>query len=194
MGTVGYMSPEQVRGNPADHRADIFAFGAILYEMLTGKRAFQKPTAAETLTAILNEEPPLLSQLGPLAPPAMQRVVHRCLEKSPEQRFQSASDLAFALDALSESSSIAVAPASPEGERRSKLIAAVVGFAVLALLAGMAAVSLSRAEISRRRDQRVRPTDQLRRCSRGSGAIPGRPHVGVHPRRFHVRWTRRGLR
>ncbi len=147
MGTVGYMSPEQVRGKPADHRADIFAFGAMLYEMLTGKRAFQKPTSAETLTAILNEEPPLLSQLGPLAPPAMQRVVHRCLEKSPEQRFQSASDLAFALDALSESSSIAVAPASPEGERRSKLIAAVVGFAVLALLAGMA-VFLFRARKS----------------------------------------------
>src|SRR6202161_3654788 len=80
MGTVGYMSPEQVRGKPADHRADIFAFGAMLYEMLTGKRAFQKPTSAETMTAILKEEPPGVSQLVPLAPPTMQRGVHRCLD------------------------------------------------------------------------------------------------------------------
>jgi eukaryotic-like serine/threonine-protein kinase len=103
MGTAGYMSPEQVRGQAADHRADIFAFGAIVYEMLTGKRAFQKPTSPETLTAILNEDPPGISQVVPNLPPALQRVVHRCLEKNPEQRFQSASDLAFALDALSDS-------------------------------------------------------------------------------------------
>ncbi len=103
MGTVGYMSPEQVRGEAADHRADIFAFGAILYEMLAGKRAFQKPTSPETMTAILNEDPPGISQVAPNLPPALQRVVHRCLEKNPEQRFQSASDLAFDLDALSDS-------------------------------------------------------------------------------------------
>ena len=103
MGTVGYMSPEQVRGQATDHRADIFAFGAILYEMLAGKRAFQKPTSPETMTAILNEDPPGISQVTTNIPPAMHRVVHRCLEKNPEQRFQSASDLAFALDALSES-------------------------------------------------------------------------------------------
>ncbi len=103
MGTVGYMSPEQVRGQATDHRADIFAFGAILYEMLAGKRAFQKPTSPETMTAILNENPPEISQVTADIAPALQRVVHRCLEKNPEQRFQSASDLAFALDALSES-------------------------------------------------------------------------------------------
>jgi serine/threonine protein kinase/Tol biopolymer transport system component len=109
LGTVGYMSPEQVRGKTADHRADIFAFGAILYEMLAGKRAFQKPTSAETMTAILNEDPPGISQIVPGAPPGLLRVVHRCLEKNPEQRFQSASDLAFSLEALSESSSSSVA-------------------------------------------------------------------------------------
>jgi len=109
MGTAGYMAPEQVRGHTADHRADIFAFGAILYEMLAGKRAFQKPTSAETMTAILNEDPPAISQVTTNLPPALQRVVHRCLEKNPEQRFQSASDLAFALDALSESSGSATA-------------------------------------------------------------------------------------
>jgi tetratricopeptide (TPR) repeat protein len=102
MGTVGYMAPEQVRGQPVDHRADIFAFGAILYEMLAGKRAFQKPTSPETMTAILNEDPPGISQVVPNLPPALQRVVHRCLEKNPEQRFQSSSDLAFALESLSD--------------------------------------------------------------------------------------------
>jgi eukaryotic-like serine/threonine-protein kinase len=103
MGTVGYMSPEQVRGQRTDHRADIFAFGAILYETLTGKRTFQKATSVETLNAILNEDPAGISQLIPSIPPALERLVHRCLEKNPEQRFQSASDLAFALEALSNS-------------------------------------------------------------------------------------------
>ena len=102
MGTAGYMSPEQVRGQVADHRSDIFAFSAILYEMLTGKRAFQKQTSVETMTAILNEDPPWISRSAANTPPALQRVVHRGLEKNPEQRFQSASDLAFALDALSD--------------------------------------------------------------------------------------------
>lgn len=103
MGTVGYMSPEQVRGQPADHRADIFSFGAILYEMLTGGRAFQKPTSPETLTAILNEDPLEISLTAPNTSPSLQRIVHRCLEKMPERRFQSTTDLSFALEALSDS-------------------------------------------------------------------------------------------
>src|ERR1700686_919915 len=102
MGTVGYMSPEQVRGKVADHRSDIFAFGTILYEMVTGKQTFRKPTSAETMTAILNEDPPSISQVTAATPPGLQRVVHRCLEKTPEQRFQSGSDMAFALEALSD--------------------------------------------------------------------------------------------
>jgi len=128
MGTVGYMAPEQVRGQTADHRADIFAFGAILYEMLAGKRAFQKPTSPETMSAILNEDPPSISEVTTSIPPAMQRVVHRCLEKSPEQRFQSASDLAFALDALSETSGSTSAPSNRQPLRISRLwpVAAVL--------------------------------------------------------------------
>src|SRR5215471_16669607 len=105
LGTVGYMSPEQVRGQATDDRIDLFALGAILYEMLTGKRAFRKPTSAETMSAILNEEPAAISQVMPTIPPALQRVVQRCLEKTPEQRFHSASDLAFALEALSDATS-----------------------------------------------------------------------------------------
>jgi len=103
LGTVGYMSPEQVRGEATDHRTDIFSFGAILYEMLAGGRAFQRSTSAETMTAILNEEPEAISQLAQNEPPGLQRVVQRCLEKKPEARFQSASDLAFALEASSDS-------------------------------------------------------------------------------------------
>jgi Tol biopolymer transport system component len=101
MGTAGYMAPEQVRGQPADHRADIFSFGAILYEMLSGRRAFQGGTSAETMTAILREEPPDISSDGRSLPPALERIVRHCLEKSPQERFQSASDVAFALEALS---------------------------------------------------------------------------------------------
>ncbi|HUD63151.1 MAG TPA: protein kinase [Candidatus Sulfotelmatobacter sp.] len=102
MGTVGYMSPEQVRGLTIDHRSDIFALGAILYEMVMGKATFQKPTSADTISAILNEEPAPISQLAPDTPVGLERVVSRCLEKNAEQRFQSASDLAFALQALSD--------------------------------------------------------------------------------------------
>ncbi len=103
MGTVGYMSPEQVRGLATDHRTDIFAFGAILYEMAMGKRTFERPTSADTMSAILNEQPVPISELAPETPVALQRVVLRCLEKDADQRFQSASDLAFALEALSTS-------------------------------------------------------------------------------------------
>ena len=137
MGTVGYMSPEQVRGQATDPRTDIFAFGAVLYEMLAGKRAFRKPTSPETMAAILNEDPPGISQFNANIPPALQRVVHRCLEKNPEQRFQSASDLAFALDALSEtggSSPSAMAFATGPGKRWKILIPAVM--VVIAMSAG----------------------------------------------------------
>jgi serine/threonine protein kinase/Tol biopolymer transport system component len=114
MGTVGYMSPEQVSGKTTDHRADIFAFGVVLYEMVTGKRAFKKATSAETMTAILNEDPEGISQFASKAHPALERIVQRCLEKRPEQRFQSASDLAFALETLTDSGGIsAVPPAEP---------------------------------------------------------------------------------
>jgi Tol biopolymer transport system component len=104
LGTVGYMAPEQVKGLPADHRSDIFAFGATLYEMLSGRRAFHKDTAPETMTAILNEEPPDLSVSLQPVPPALDRIVRRCLEKSPSARFQSTRDLAFALEGLSTQS------------------------------------------------------------------------------------------
>jgi eukaryotic-like serine/threonine-protein kinase len=101
VGTVGYMSPEQVRGEPIDGRSDIFSFGTLLFEMLTGRRAFKKDTTAETMTAILREEPPELTETGWQGPLGIQRILARCLEKNVERRFQSASDLAFAIESLS---------------------------------------------------------------------------------------------
>jgi serine/threonine protein kinase/Tol biopolymer transport system component len=101
VGTVGYMSPEQVRGEPADHRSDIFSFGSVLHEMLSGNRAFKGDSSVETMHAILREEPPALSQSGRHVPPALERIVAHCLEKVPGDRFQSVRDLAFDLGALS---------------------------------------------------------------------------------------------
>jgi dipeptidyl aminopeptidase/acylaminoacyl peptidase len=100
MGTAGYMSPEQVRGGAIDCRTDIFSFGAVLYEMLAGQRAFKRDTAADTMAAILNDDPPELAGSGRQVPPVLDRIVRHCLEKSPDQRFQSARDLAFDLEAI----------------------------------------------------------------------------------------------
>ena len=111
LGTAGYMAPEQVRGESADHRADIFAFGAVFYEMLSGRPAFGGETMVERMTAILKEDPPPL--LAGTVPPHLDRVVHRCLEKSPSQRFQSAKDIAFALEAMAASTSASTPSSAP---------------------------------------------------------------------------------
>ncbi|MCA1850370.1 MAG: serine/threonine-protein kinase, partial [Acidobacteria bacterium] len=126
MGTVGYMSPEQLRGRPVDARTDIFSFGAVLYEMLSGRRAFQRDSAADTISAILREDPPELSETDRNINPALERVVRRCLEKNREERFHSASDLAFALDALSGvqssgTTTAMAAAAAAKPARRGKL-------------------------------------------------------------------------
>jgi eukaryotic-like serine/threonine-protein kinase len=135
MGTAGYMSPEQVRGATTDHRSDIFALGAILYEMLTGQRAFKRDTAAETMTAILKEEPRELTGTNPAIPPGLERIVRRCLEKQPEQRFQSVADLGFAIEALSGTTSAAV-PAAQGRPSRTWRTVAMAGVVLAALVAG----------------------------------------------------------
>ncbi len=116
LGTVGYMAPEQVRGEQTDVRTDIFSFGVVLYEMLSGRAPFRRDSAPETLTAILREEPPELGTSVDGLPPALDRIVRRCLEKDPARRFQSASDLAFAIQGLSETSSV-VRPEQPGPKR-----------------------------------------------------------------------------
>jgi eukaryotic-like serine/threonine-protein kinase len=120
LGTVGYMSPEQVRGEEVDTRSDVFAFGSVLYEMLSGRRAFQKETAAETMTAILREEPgPPASSVSDGLPPALNRIVRHCLEKELGERFQAARDIAFAL-AGTEGSSPGSGRPVPEAAGRGR--------------------------------------------------------------------------
>ena len=137
MGTAGYMSPEQVRGVALDARSDIFAFGAILYEMISGKRAFHRDTAADTMSAILKEDPADLSETNRNVSPALERIVQHCLEKNPEQRFHSASDIAFDLEHLTGVSGTSARVATMESARpRSRLrvwIAGSVGMALLML-------------------------------------------------------------
>jgi hypothetical protein len=144
LGTAGYMSPEQVRGQPADQRSDLFSLGAVLYEMLAGRRAFQGDSPADTMSAILREDPPELSAVNPSVPASLQRIVAHCLEKSPEQRCQSAQDLAFDLEGLTGTGSgsghgaTAQLPPDVSRLRRYRLAALVVLAA--ALLASHAAV------------------------------------------------------
>ena len=135
LGTMGYMSPEQVRGREADSRSDIFSFGTILHEMLSGRRAFQGDTTADTITAILTKEPPDLSSTNHDVHPGLDRIVRHCLEKNPEERFQSASDLAFDLEALSGISTPGGVSASASARVRRRNIAVPI-----AGVAGAAAV------------------------------------------------------
>src|SRR5580765_8029319 len=154
MGTVGYMSPEQARGSSADTRSDIFSLGCVLYEMLTGRRAFSRPTAPETLTAILNEDPPDVSESGKQVPAGLKRLLRRCLEKNPEERLQAARDLAFDLrsilsDSEIEKTSSAARPveqaqaapspdrAAPPRGKRAFLFGALAALVLLLLAAGL---------------------------------------------------------
>ncbi len=137
LGTVGYMSPEQVRAQAVDARTDIFSLGAILYEMLSGKRAFQGDTPADTMSAILREEPPPLTASIAAVPPALERIVRHCLEKNPYERFQSARDLKFDLSELSSPSLVppsgvsAALPVAATASRRSRTALLATGVVLL---------------------------------------------------------------
>jgi serine/threonine protein kinase/Tol biopolymer transport system component len=153
MGTAGYMAPEQVRGHAVDHRADIFSFGAVLYEMLSGRRAFHRDSAIETLNAILKEEPAELTHSDSQIAPALERVVWHCLEKAPERRFQSATDVAFALEALSGLAShssqqtlITHAAATSRVWTRERIIWAMACLLLIAVAATLAVAYFSRSE------------------------------------------------
>ena len=141
IGTIGYMSPEQVRGQPVDHRSDIFSVGAILYEMLSSQKAFKRSTASDTIAAILMQEPPEMTESGRNVSPALDRIVRHCLEKDRAKRFQSARDIVFA---LSEGASGPLTASSPQGvlappaSKRKSLLP--VAAAVIVLLGIAAAV------------------------------------------------------
>ena len=186
MGTAGYMSPEQVRGKPADARSDLFALGAILYETLTGQRAFRGATAADTMSAVLNHEPPEpTTPCGP-APVGLERVVRRCLEKDPEQRFQSARDVAFALEAVSSGSSASSGAAAPPPPRKPlRMLAAA---AALLAIAGPAAFLLGQKRAER-------PLPEFKRLTfRRGSAVSARFSNDGHTIVFSAAWEGDPLR
>ena len=160
LGTMGYMAPEQVRGKAADARSDIFAFGTILYEMLAGQRAFRGDTAADTITAILTKEPPDLSQTNKEIHPGLDRLVRHCLEKNPEERFQSSRDIAFDLESLSGLSAPTGADTRVlpgEAKRRWRLlpiVAAILLAAAAGVIAGRRTVNIVQPQFQRLTFQR----------------------------------------
>ena len=192
MGTAGYMSPEQVRGAAVDCRTDIFSFGAVLYEMLTGKRAFKRDTAADTMAAILNDEPPELSETGRQIPPVMDRIVNHCLEKAPEQRFQSARDLAFDLESLSTltgSGSTVAAIKVKQRRRWWSIAAAVAALALIAALAGWKLSSVMRPATGSRFHQvtyRRGTLDNARFTPDGQNVIYTAMWEGIEPELYTV--------
>ena len=162
MGTLGYMSPEQAKGRRADRRSDVFALGCVLYEMVTGKRAFPGESQAESFSAILRDDPPAMHLSGRQVPPALESVVSRCLEKDPDQRFQSARDLAFTLQTVSLEGSAISGFVAPSGRRRRLPVRALLGAAALlgvAIAAGMFA------------GQRRVPTPMVRQITFDRGTV-----------------------
>jgi Tol biopolymer transport system component len=140
LGTMQYMSPEQLQGRDADARSDIFAFGAVLYEMIAGRKAFEGSTPASVAGAILHTEPPAITTLQPMSPPSLDRLVRTCLAKDPDDRWQSAHDLMLELEAVGAAGGVAVAPARvAAGSLRSRLLWATAGAlaATVALSVGL---------------------------------------------------------
>ena len=154
LGSASYMSPEQVRAQRVDHRSDIFSFGVVLYEMLTGRQAFKSDSTIETMGAILKADPPRLAELTPGLPPELERIVLHCLEKSPEERFGSASDIAFHLESISGTSTsiTAKSPALPASGRWKRV--AVAG---LLIAGGAAAFVAGRATVQQAASPQFEP-------------------------------------
>jgi Tol biopolymer transport system component len=145
LGTVGYMSPEQVRGQAVDARSDVFSLGAVLYEMLSGRRAFQKDSSADTVAAVLHEDPADLTSAERAIPPILERTLRRCLEKSPQERFQSARDVAFALEDLSSvSTHHTVMPDEAPAKWRPRTAYVMLAAAFAILTVGAAGVAFGR--------------------------------------------------
>jgi len=192
MGTAGYMSPEQVRGMAADHRSDIFSFGSILYEMLSGRRAFRGDSAVETMSAILKEDPPELSETARHLSPGLERLVRHCLEKSPAQRFQSARDLAYDLEALSGVSGPTVAARALSATRLQRFVWALIATAALVAAAAGGFLGASRLRPSKPPTYRQLT---FRRGFVGTTRFAPDGHTvlytaswnGEHPRLFSVR-------
>ena len=180
LGTLGYMSPEQVRGESVDARADLFSFGAVLFELLTGKRAFARDTASDTMAAILRDDPPELEATSRPVPLALRRIIDHCLEKAPARRFRDAHDVAFALENLSSSEGLAPisAPFAPKNRRATRIWAA----AAVVLLAGVGVGGWA--------FRGAEPKPTFKRLSFGKGTVDGaRFAPGSKDVLFSARWN-----
>ncbi len=193
LGTVGYMSPEQVAGGPVDHRTDLFSLGAVLDEMVTGRRTFRRQTAAQTMTSILEDEPPPASSINPAVPATLDRIIHRCLEKSPAARFQSASDLAFALSTIAGSGThTAPPPRSSSARFRYGQTAAVAALAaslgaVIAWVRGESSTGATAGGAEAFHDRHAIAAGQ--RIDNASGDVAGRNETGCFARQLSGRAT-----
>ena len=187
MGTMGYMSPEQVRGLPVDHRSDIFSFGTILYEMLSGKKAFKRDTASDTIAAILKEEPPELTQSGRNISPALDHIVKHCLEKDRDNRFQSAKDVAFNLSEQSSSSAVSGASGSYAAAAPARKSRVLIAVAAVIVLAAVGVLLLRRPHSGwRGRWRQARGGAALREPGRSRGRLLRRRDRGRDPRQADV--------
>jgi eukaryotic-like serine/threonine-protein kinase len=183
IGTASYMAPEQVRGEPADARTDIFAFGAVLFEMLAGQRAFNRGTTAETMTAVLKEDPPEITEARHPVSPALERITRRCLEKNPEQRFQSARDLSFALSALTGSDSGSAFRAASAAPRRKPLLWMVAPLALIGVAAATWFIARRSVSAAEDRLQFAIPADQEGEISHMALSANGKMLAFVSPDR-----------
>ena len=187
LGTFQYMAPEQLEGNEADARSDIFAFGAVLYEMATGKRAFDGKSQASLIGSILRDQPPPASSIAPMTPPALDRVIATCLAKDPDDRFQTAHDVRLQLQWITEGGSQAGVPAPVAHRRKSReRLAWTIAAAALVLAAG--AHGYRRADRPQEREARPVIAAAPRRNELLAGGerpgprrgLPGRPAGGIH--------------
>ena len=174
LGTPAYMAPEQVRGEAADHRADIFAFGCVLYEMLSGTRAFRRDTPVASMNAVLSEEPSELSTMNPNTPATLERVVRRCLEKRSERRFQSADDLAFAIENAATSTAPVGSLQSPARDARFGMLKVLPWVGATLCLAGFVFVLVQR-EKADSSSRRMVPAGRVRKFELTLPAPPRKP-------------------
>ena len=206
LGTAAYMSPEQVRAHPVDHRSDIFSFGLVLYEMLSGQQAFKADSAVETMSAILKADPPRLTETRRDLPPDLDRIILHCLEKNPEERFQSAGDIAFNLESIGQSSSTSGKAIAHPATARSRWMVPALAAAAVAAGAGLFSAGRATAPPRPSRNSTSSPSAEdrsRRRASRLTDARSSTPPAGKARRRRstrrrrvtrnHVRWMCRRI-